>query len=45
MTSGLRGFGTMIDLVTGRMRNWYAGTDGVRRWADNDELVGEVDRG
>lgn len=33
----LRGFGVHIDLLTGRVRNWYAGEDGVQRWDDNDQ--------
>ena len=28
-----------MDLDTGRQRNWYAGDDGVRRWADTNEPV------
>jgi len=40
--SGLRGFGVTIDLATGRMRSWYAGADGVQRWADTDEPVEEA---
>lgn len=35
----LRGFGVTVDLATGRMRNWYAGADGIRRWADTDQPV------
>lgn len=34
--STLRGFGMTLDLTTGRMRQWYVGEDGVRRWADDD---------
>jgi hypothetical protein len=26
-----------MDLTNGSQRHWYAGEDGVRRWADNDE--------
>ena len=37
--SGLRGFGVTIDLTTGRMRSWYAGADGIQRWADTDEPI------
>ena len=39
----LRGFGFTLDLETGRMRQWYCGADGVKRWADNDKPVGEGD--
>lgn len=35
--TGLRGFGLRIE--GGTPRNWYAGDDGVRRWADNDQPV------
>lgn len=31
------GFGTLIDLVTGRPRRWYMRADGIRRWASNDQ--------
>lgn len=31
------GFGTLIDLVTGRPRRWYMRTDGIRRWVSNDQ--------
>ena len=31
------GFGTLIDLVTGRKRRWYMRADGIRRWASNDQ--------
>ncbi len=34
-TGGLRGFG--VTLTPGGARNWYAGADGVRRWANNDQ--------
>lgn len=37
----LRGFGMTLDLETGRVRNWYVGADGVKRWAD-DAKSGEV---
>jgi hypothetical protein len=33
-TGGLRGFG--VTITPGGARNWYAGADGVRRWASND---------
>jgi hypothetical protein len=36
---GLRGFGIRFDAETGACRNWYIGTEGVQRWADNDEPV------
>lgn len=32
---GLRGFG--VTITPGGARNWYAGADGVRRWANNDQ--------
>jgi hypothetical protein len=35
--TGLRGFGMTIE--GGTVRKWYAGEDGVRRWADNDQPV------
>ncbi len=31
------GFGTLIDLVTGRPRRWYTRADGIRRWVSNDQ--------
>lgn len=31
------GFGTLIDLVTGRPRRWYMRADGIRRWVSNDQ--------
>ena len=31
------GFGTLIDLVTGRPRRWYMRGDGIRRWVSNDQ--------
>ena len=34
-TAGLRGFG--VTITPGGARNWYAGADGVRRWANNDQ--------
>ena len=34
----MRGFGMVIELGNGS-RKWYAGEDGVRRWADNDHPV------
>lgn len=37
--TGLRGFGVTVDLATGRMRNWYSGADGIKRWADADQPV------
>jgi len=33
--TGLRGFG--VTITPGGARNWYAGADGVRRWASNDQ--------
>lgn len=35
----MRGLGFQMDLQTGRTRQWYAGEDGVQRWADNDAPV------
>lgn len=35
----MRGFGFEFDLRGGTVRNWYAGQDGIRRWADNDQPV------
>lgn len=35
----LRGFGMTFDLQRGSIRRWYAGEDGVQRWADNDQPV------
>lgn len=31
------GFGTLIDLVTGRPRRWYMRADGIKRWVSNDQ--------
>lgn len=33
----LRGFGMTFDFQRGSVRRWYAGEDGVQRWADNDQ--------
>ena len=38
----LRGFGVTFDIFTGRARNWYQSEGDVKRWADNDEPVEEV---
>lgn len=38
----LRGFGLVFDMQTGAMRNWYIDGEGVKRWADNDETVREL---
>lgn len=35
----LRGFGMTFDTQTGVVRRWYVGSDGVKRWADNDQPV------
>lgn len=35
----MRGFGMTFDLERGSARQWYAGEDGIRRWADNDKPV------
>lgn len=37
----LRGFGFTLELGPQGMavRSWYVGSDGVERWADNDEPV------
>ena len=35
----MRGFGTTFDLETGRVRHWFSGPDGVKKWADTGELV------
>ena len=35
----MRGFGTTFDLETGRVRHWFSGPDGVKKWADASELV------
>lgn len=31
------GFGTLIDLVTGRPRRWYMRADRIKRWVSNDQ--------
>lgn len=33
------GFGWILDLERGAMRQWFMGGDGVRRWADTGEPV------
>ena len=38
----LRGFGITFDIYQGRDRNWYQNEGDVKRWADNDEPVEEV---
>ena len=35
----MRGFGMDFDLKRGTSRAWYAGDDGIKRWADNDQPV------
>lgn len=37
------GFGTTYDIRTGRSRAWYMRGDGVKRWADNDETVEQIE--
>jgi hypothetical protein len=37
-TEMMRGFGISFDTTTGISRRWYCGSDGVKRWADNDDL-------
>lgn len=34
------GFGVMMDLQTGAKRRWFMGRDGVKRWVDTEEPVG-----
>jgi len=36
------GFGMTMDLERGTMRQWVLGADGLRRWADTNELVDVV---
>jgi len=31
------GFGTLIDVLTGRPRRWYMRADGIKRWMTNDQ--------
>ena len=38
----LAGFSIAFDPITGRKRNWYQNAGDVKRWADNDEPVEEV---
>ena len=38
----LRGFGITFDIYQGRARNWYQNAGDVKRWADNDQPVEEV---
>jgi len=33
----ITGFGITFDISTGVSRHWYYGSDGVKRWVDNDE--------
>ena len=45
----LRGWGFEYDLATSRIRRWYVGADGVKRWASDDtpcetELQREIER-
>ena len=42
VTQALRGFGITFDIYQGRARNWYQNAGDVKRWADNDEPVEEV---
>ncbi len=39
----MRGFGFQLDIVSGCVRNWYSGADGVQRWADNDQPCSYTD--
>ena len=32
----LRGWGFEYDIATSRIRRWYVGADGVKRWASDD---------
>lgn len=38
----LSGFGITFDIYQGRARNWYQNVGDVKRWADNDQPVEEV---
>ena len=38
----LVGFGIAFDPRLGRARNWYQNAGDVKRWADNDQPVEEV---
>ena len=38
----LAGFGITFDIFTGRARNWYQSAGDVKRWADNDQPVEDV---
>ena len=40
--SGLRRQGRTFDVYHGRARNWYQNAGDVKRWADNDQPVEEV---
>jgi len=35
--TGLPGFGLHITIPGMASRKWYAGKDGIQRWADNDQ--------
>ena len=35
-----RSFGTNFTFPGGAARSWYAGKDGIQRWADNGQPVG-----
>lgn len=36
------GFGMTMDMERGTMRQWVMGRDGVKRWADTNEPVGNL---
>ena len=38
----LRGFCITFDIYQGRASNWYQNAGDVKRWADNDQPVEEV---
>ena len=42
IASTLIGFGITFDIYQGRARNWYQSAGDVKRWADNDEPVEEI---
>jgi hypothetical protein len=39
----LRGFG--VTITPGGARNWYVGTDGIRRWSNNDQPCAAAGKG
>ena len=42
LPGALVGFGIAFDPRLGRARNWYQNAGDVKRWADNDQPVEEV---